>query len=120
LVPGANPNPIDPRNPDRYIDPASFAVPERFTLGTLPRNTITLPGIATVDLSFVKMARIPGAQIQFRAEVFNALNRANFGNPNLTIYSGTAANPTLSPTFGRITSTRTSARQTQLGVKIIF
>ena len=57
---------------------------------------------------------------QFRAEVFNLLNRANFSTPNLTVFGGTAAAPTPSPTFGRITSTSTSARQVQLGLKVVF
>jgi hypothetical protein len=121
LVPGADPNPIDPGNPAQYISAASFAIPERFTLGNLPRGTLTMPGQVTLDFSMTKAFPIGnGNRIQFRAEMFNALNRANFGTPNLTVVAGSASAPTISPTFGRITSTSTAARQVQLGLKLIF
>jgi hypothetical protein len=60
------------------------------------------------------------ANIQFRAEAFNLLNRANFGVPNLIAYTGTSDNETPLSTFGRIRSTVTSSRQIQLGLRISF
>jgi hypothetical protein len=121
LVAGADPNPIDPGNPNQYIGRESFAIPEQFVLGNLPRNTVTLPGVASVDLSLTKTTGISGdMRVQFRAEVFNLFNRVHFGNPNTTVFGGTPAAPTPNPTFGRITSTSIPARQVQLGVKLIF
>ena len=49
-------------------------------------------------------------------EAFNALNRSNFGTPNATVFSGAA----ISPTAGLITSTATTSRQIQFGMKLIF
>jgi len=43
-------------------------------------------------------------------------NRANFGTPNPAIFSGT----TISPSAGLITTTTTTSRQLQLGVKLVF
>jgi hypothetical protein len=49
-----------------------------------------------LDLAVHKDIDAPGpAKLQFRAEFFNALNHANFGNPNGTLNSAT---------FGRATA----------------
>jgi hypothetical protein len=48
---------------------------------------------------------------QFRAEMFNVFNTANFSNPNTTF--GTA-------NFGRITSTSGTMRRIELGGRLIF
>jgi hypothetical protein len=50
------------------------------------------------------------ARAQFRVEAFNALNRANFGDPASVFGSSS---------FGRITSAA-NMREVQLGLKIIF
>ena len=63
------------------------------------------------DLSLAKNFGLGGAsQLQFRAEVFNVFNTANFDNPNATF--GTA-------NFGRITSAQ-PMRQIQLGARVTF
>ena len=54
--------------------------------------------------------------LQFRVEVFNIINRANFGTPNPILYTGT----TPSPSAGVISSTETTSRQIQFGLKLIF
>jgi hypothetical protein len=56
------------------------------------------------------------ATVQFRAEFFNVLNRSNFGPPNTTVFSSGS----ISPSAGLITTTATSPRQVQLGLKLIF
>jgi len=53
---------------------------------------------------------------QLRAEFFNALNHTNFGTPNATVFSGTS----LSSSAGIITSTATTSRQIQFGLKLNF
>jgi hypothetical protein len=60
--------------------------------------------------------------LQLRGEVFNVLNHPNFGLPGGGPFSqgAVAGTGTINPTYGRITSTRTTARQVQLGVKLIF
>jgi hypothetical protein len=60
--------------------------------------------------------------VQFRAEMFNLLNHANFNTPNLIVFTPpTTANPTgVSGTAGTITSTSTTSRQVQLSLKLIW
>ena len=107
--------------PDRYFDPAAFALQPAGQLGTLGRNTFIGPNLRTFDLAAVKntkWARLgDGTTIQFRVESFNLFNRANFGTPGLQVF-GATADPL--PTFGRIRSTVTSARQIQFGLRVSF
>ena len=52
-------------------------------------------------------------------EAFNVFDRTNFAIPSGRVAFTNAAGD-VSPTFGRITSTTTTARQIQLGVKYLF
>jgi hypothetical protein len=59
------------------------------------------------------------AKLQFRAEVFNLLNRANFLPPNSTCSAWTAQGACTTGSFGTITSTL-DPRLIQLGLKLNF
>ena len=50
---------------------------------------------------------------EFRAELFNILNRANFNTPNLVAFTPSG----VSPTAGVITSTSTTSRQIQFALE---
>jgi hypothetical protein len=92
-------------------DPNAFALPDQFTFGNAPRNVLRGPNFSNTDLAFSKNIPLAGdVHFQLRAEVFNAFNRVNYGNPNASF--GAAA-------FGRITSAG-AMRQVQLGGKLIF
>jgi hypothetical protein len=116
--------PTAPSQPfySKYCD-ASFAYPTCTNLrGNAGRNILTGPGLANLDFSLVKNNRIAESfNLQFRAEVFNLLNRANFQVPPLVngtdIFDSTGAR---NPTAGLLTSTTTSSRQIQLGLKLIW
>jgi hypothetical protein len=62
--------------------------------------------------------------LQFRAELFNLLNRANFNTPNLITYvllpPPNQTVPVQSPAAGTITSTSTTSRQVQFGLKFLW
>ncbi|MGE0128323.1 MAG: TonB-dependent receptor [Blastocatellales bacterium] len=107
--------------PDRYFDPTAFALQPAGQLGTLGRNAFIGPNLRTFSLAAVKNTKLAklgeNTNIQFRVESFNLFNRANFGTPGLQVFGATAA-PL--PTFGRIRSTVTSARQIQFGLRISF
>lgn len=111
--------------PSQWFNPNAFLAPPSTSgfYGNLGRDTFTGPELATWDFSVVKDTSLhEGLRLQFRAEMFNLLNRANFNTPNLIIFTPpAAANPTgLSGTAGAITSTSTTARQVQFGLKLLW
>src|SRR5581483_1153873 len=113
---------IHPGNPDQYFDGSAFVLPPPQFYGNLARNTFIGPGLLNLDLSLQKNLRLPfreGTQLEFRAESFNLFNRANFAIPSaLQVLNATTRRPIGSA--GRITSTITSARQMQFGLKLVF
>ena len=76
-----------------------------------PRNILRGPKSIVTDLSLMKNFPLGGGrQFQFRAEIFNAFNTVNYGNPN-GVFNSTS--------FGRISSAG-SMRQIQLGARVSF
>ena len=70
------------------------------------------PGYAVLDLGFLKNVSLGSRmRAQFRAEVYNALNRANLAGPNTT--------PT-NTAFGTITAQNGLPRQLQLAARLSF
>ena len=126
--PFLNPNftgPVILGNPKQWFNPAAFIAPPATGgfAGNVGRDTYIGPGLATWDFSVLKDTKIrERLNLQFRAELFNLLNRANFNTPNLIVFTPpTAANPSgLSGTAGAITSTTTSSRQVQLALKLLW
>lgn len=103
--------------PNKYYDPNAFIVPLNGTYGNVGRDVLQGPGMGEVDLSFSK--RIPIGErlnLQFRGELFNILNRANFNAPNPIVFTAASGGP--SPTAGVITATTTTSRQIQFGLKL--
>jgi hypothetical protein len=117
LCPGASNNPTL-GGPTRYFNPAAFCLQPAGYYGDLGRNTLIGPGIVMVNPSLSKQFRLSErVRLQFRAEMFNALNHPNFAIPSQrTIFS--SSGPVASA--GLITATTTSSRQLQLGLKATF
>jgi hypothetical protein len=106
-------------NPSHWFNPAAFLQPPPNSgfYGNLGRDTLTGPGLATWDFSALKnTAAGEHLTIQFRAELFNLLNRANFNTPNLIVFTPTG----VSGTAGAITSTSTTSRQVQFALKLLW
>jgi hypothetical protein len=96
---------------NEWFNTSAFAIPPYGSFGNSGRNTVTGPGMATVDLSLVKNTAIrERATLQFRAEMFNVVNHTNFSLPDNFIGS---------PTFGQILSAG-NPRRLQLGLKLLF
>jgi hypothetical protein len=82
------------------------------------------------DFSMVKNNYIPkiseSFNIQFRAEFFNVLNRANFQPPQLAANQGGGPLEVISsagqlvPGVGQITATQTPGRQIQLALRVVW
>ncbi|MBI4442312.1 MAG: hypothetical protein HY649_02930, partial [Acidobacteria bacterium] len=135
LAPNGDLNPVIDgyrSDPAHYFDPLAFDLPPltpecvnrttapcpRGVYGNVGRNTLIGPGLFTFDFNLLKNTKIKeGMELQFRAEFFNLLNRANFRLPNSSIFSAVNRR---NAAAGQITATSTSARQIQFALKLIF
>jgi hypothetical protein len=92
-------------------------------LGSEGRNSLIGPGLTDLDMSLFKtipVKRISDSfTVQFRTEVFNILNHANFNPPtdNESLYDASGA-PLQG--VGLITSTSTTSRQIQFALKVVW
>lgn len=106
-----DPNQGGAQTAQQWFNTACFALQPPFTFGSAPRNSVLSPGYATVDMGLQKDVSLAGgSRLQFRWEVFNVLNRANFDVPNRVAFTSN---------FGRIFSAK-PPRQMQFGVKVLF
>jgi hypothetical protein len=101
---------LDNPTPDRWFDPTAYVMPAVGTQGTAGRNTVRGPGTERVDFSLSKRFPINKARIEFRWEVFNLLNHANFGIPDFNISN---------TTVGTIT-TADDGRNMQFGLRFVW
>ena len=99
------------QNPQIFFD-------QGLSFGNLGRNVVLGPGFSDLDLALVKNTRLSERfNLQIRADAFDLLNQANFGQPGSNFPSST---------FGLITNTRFptgdsgSSRQLQLSMKFFF
>jgi hypothetical protein len=86
-------------------------LPTLFTFGSAPRNSVFGPGFANVDFALAKTwSFAQRSELEFRWEIFNLLNRANFDLPN-RIFGNL--------NFGRIFSAK-NPREMQFGLRVSF
>jgi hypothetical protein len=105
--------------PGEYFNPNAFVQPLPGTYGNVGRNVLHGPSLVELDLSLAKrFALSERFNLQFRAESFNLLNRANLNAPNPVVF--TAATGGASPTAGVVTNTSTTSRQLQFGLKLLW
>jgi hypothetical protein len=120
--PSLNPNfagQVIQGGPNRYFNPNAFIQPLPGTYGNAGRNILQGPGLAETNASVAKKFSLSERlDLRFRSEFFNLFNRANFNTPNPVVYTSATGGP--SPTAGVITSTSTSSRQIQLGLKLLW
>ena len=80
--------------------------------GSIPRNSFRAGNVLELDLSFAKAFTFRETQsFQFRVDVFNFINRANFGVPVRFLEA---------PGFGQATDTITPGRRIQFVLKYSF
>jgi carboxypeptidase family protein/TonB-dependent receptor-like protein len=91
--------------------------------GNMGRNVLIGPGLSKLDISIFKNNHVKriseNFNAQFRAEIFNILNRANFSSPtdNLQVFDQSGQRIS---TAGLIDSTQTTSRQIQFALKLIW
>ena len=112
-------------SPNQWFNPAAFIAPPSTSgfAGNLGRDTYIGPGLTTSDFSVLKDTKLrERLELQFRAEIFNLLDRANFNTPNLivSVLQPGSTTPTSSGVGGLITGTSTNSRQVQFGLKLLW
>jgi len=103
--------PRSQRTVNHYFNTAAFSAQPPGSFGTAGRNIIIGPGINNFDFALMKNFLISESKrLEFRAELFNIFNHANFLFPGTTFSA---------PDFGVIGSAR-DPRDVQFGLKLIF
>ena len=109
-----NPN-RGPRSVGEWLNTGAFQrldpTADAGQFGNEGRNVNFGPGYANFDFGVLKNFKVtPTKQFQFRAELFNSLNRANFHLPDCDISS---------PTFNHILAA-SAPRQVQFALKFMY
>ena len=117
---------------------AAFSTPAPGTFGNLGRGALHGPGLSQFDLTLhKKFSLTERLKSEFRFEVYNLFNRANFANPvvrlnnvlgtgNNQLQPGQAYTPATAGSFGTVLQTVESAvglgaqRQIQLSLRFSF
>jgi hypothetical protein len=123
-LPGCG-NPVNPGNATDYVKLSCFAAPNPSTrLGNAGRNVGRGPGLSEWDASLFKNIRVVRVSetfnVQFRFEVFNALNHTNFDPPTATSLQLFTQGLTPISSAGNLTSTSTTSRQLQFALKVLW
>jgi len=85
------------QTPQSWVNPAAFSAPSSFTFGDAGRNIVRGPGLGACDFAVMRNFRLAESwNLEFRAEMFNVFNRANFDIPQRDVAA---------PSFGRIFNT---------------
>jgi hypothetical protein len=112
IVPGVSPVPANQSIHD-WINPAAFSQPQPFTFGNSPRflSSLRAPGYFNWDMGIQKYWNFSESRrLQFRIEMFNALNHPNFFVPDSNLGDAN---------FGTITGAY-PARSVQFAGKFYF
>ena len=98
-------------DPTKHLNPLAFAVPAIGQQGTLGKGAVRGKPITNIDFSMAKNWRFKERYgFQFRAELFNVFNHANFVGFDTDLRNGS---------FGTL-NTAQASREIQLGIKFTF
>ncbi len=101
-----------PHNRTQWFNPAAYTAPAAGVFGNAGRNSIRGPGLFTADWGLDKNFHFTERiALQFRWEVFNALNRVNLAQPVNDVLSGSA---------GKIQDISSPMRNQQFGLHLTF
>jgi hypothetical protein len=99
---------LDSPTVDKWFDTAAFVLPAPFTYGDSGANILREDSYKNLDFSLFKRF---GNKVELRVECFNLTNTPSFSAPATAIDTATG---------GRVTSTFSTPRQVQLGLKFNF
>ena len=122
VVPGVSFYPAH-KSVDHWTNPAAFSYPAYYTFGNAGRNILTGPGLADWDFSLIRNFKLGESKtLQFRAEMFNLLNRPNFTLPNADWSStsfGVLGN-TVQPIAGQASGGPGDPREIQFALRLTW
>lgn len=91
LIPGVNPFLGKGR---AFLNPAAFTIPKPGEFGNLRRGALHGPNFAQFDLTLTKRFDLnERSNLEFRVEIFNVFNHANFANPPATLPNALGTGP---------------------------
>ena len=99
---------LDNPTVEKWFDTTAFVLPAQFTYGDSGANILREGSYRNLDFSVFKRF---GNKLEFRVECFNLTNTPSFNAPATAIDTATA---------GRVTSTLSTPRQFQFGLKFNF
>ncbi len=83
VVPGVSLVPPGGQSIAQWINPAAFRIPAPGTFGNAGRNIARGPGLNQLDVGVTRRFSLgERAAIEFRSEIFNVFNRAQFADPS--------------------------------------
>jgi hypothetical protein len=99
----------------KALDPTgatAFIAPAQYTYGDSGRNILRADDLKQINFSLQRIfAFAESRRLEFRGELFNALNHPTFSAPNTTVNSSSG---------GQVTSTSNAGRVVQLALKLYF
>jgi hypothetical protein len=111
------------QTPQQWVLSSAFSTPSAFTFGNAGRNILRGPGLGSCDFSVLRNFRLgESSKVQFRGEIFNIFNRANFDIPQRTLNApsfGQIFN-TVQPVAGLASGGPGEPRELQLGLWLIW
>jgi len=140
LDPSFNVNTVVTGNPNDWVNASMFDAQPVGTLGNEPKGIVRGPKLANQDFSINKDTRVKwlgeAGNVEFRAEIFNIYNHANFSAPSGSLALATAISSsstyqtpsgqygsgalTTATTAFQVTRTANKSRQIQLALKVVF
>ena len=107
------------------VQPSRFHAPPNNSgfYGNAGRDNLIGPGLATWDFSVMKETSDSRAiELAISSGNIQPLNHANFNTPNLivAVLPPGSTVPQANPAAGAITSTSTTSRQVQFGLKLLW
>ncbi len=113
-VPGVNMHLPHP-TPTAWFNTAAFSdvLPAgTYAFGDAGRNILAGDGVVNFDFGLYRRVQVTEkAQLELRAEFYNLMNHPDFAAPTSNVESGS---------FGQVTSTTSTSRETQFAVKLLF
>ena len=116
---GVSLTPAAGSSPGDWINPAAFSTPASGTFGNLGRNAFRARRISDIDLGLSRdFAVAESVRVRIRADMFNALNRAQYGAPNADVSQATFG--VITTTISNYATGRGTPREFQLSAKVSF